>query len=68
MLLAKEETVLQGMTDRLTEIGRCYRMELNERKLRQRDSEGHRLSTDYDRSERTGECGISQTFQKYDDE
>jgi hypothetical protein len=25
VLLAKEETVLQGMVDRLIEIGRCYR-------------------------------------------
>ena len=27
VLLAKEETVLQGMNDKLTEIGRCYGME-----------------------------------------
>jgi hypothetical protein len=27
VLLAKEETVLQGMIDRLIEIGRCYGME-----------------------------------------
>jgi len=27
LLMAKEEIVLQGTTDRLTEIGRCYRME-----------------------------------------
>jgi hypothetical protein len=34
-LLAVEETVLQGMTNRLTEIGRCYGMEINvEKKLR----------------------------------
>jgi hypothetical protein len=29
VLMAKEETVLQGMIDRLTEIGRCYGMEMN---------------------------------------
>jgi hypothetical protein len=29
VLLAKTETVLQGMTDGLTEIGRCYGMEIN---------------------------------------
>jgi hypothetical protein len=29
VLLAKEEMVLQGMIDRLVEIGRCYRMEMN---------------------------------------
>jgi hypothetical protein len=34
VLLAKEETVLQSMTHRLTEIGRCYRMEMNKEKLR----------------------------------
>ena len=27
--MAKEETVLQGMTDKLIEIGRCYGMEMN---------------------------------------
>ena len=29
VLMAKEETVLQSMTDNLTEIGRCYGMEMN---------------------------------------
>jgi hypothetical protein len=29
VLLAKEETVLQGMIDRLIEIGRRYGMEMN---------------------------------------
>ena len=29
LLLAKEETVLQGMVDRLMEIGRRYGMEMN---------------------------------------
>jgi hypothetical protein len=29
VLLAKEETVLQGMIERLVEIGRCYGMEVN---------------------------------------
>jgi hypothetical protein len=29
VLLAKEEAVLQGMNERLTEIGSCYRMEMN---------------------------------------
>ena len=28
VLMAKEETVLQGMIDKLTEIGRCYGMEI----------------------------------------
>jgi hypothetical protein len=29
VLLAKEETVLQGMIERLTETGRCLGMEMN---------------------------------------
>jgi hypothetical protein len=29
VLMAKEETVLQGMIDKLMEIGRCYGMEMN---------------------------------------
>jgi hypothetical protein len=29
LLLAEEETVLQGMIDRLNEIGRSYRLEMN---------------------------------------
>jgi hypothetical protein len=29
VILAKEEAVLQGMSDRLIEIGRCYGMEMN---------------------------------------
>jgi hypothetical protein len=29
VLLAREEKVLQGMTDRLIEIGRFYGMEIN---------------------------------------
>jgi hypothetical protein len=34
VLLAKEETVLQCMTDRLTEIGRYYGMEMNVEKTK----------------------------------
>jgi hypothetical protein len=29
VLLAKKETVLQGITDRLSEAGRCYGTEIN---------------------------------------
>jgi hypothetical protein len=29
VLMAKEERVIQGMSDRLTETGRCYGMEMN---------------------------------------
>jgi hypothetical protein len=34
VLQAKEETVLQGMTDRLFGIGRCYGMEMNVEKTK----------------------------------
>jgi hypothetical protein len=34
VILAKEETVLQGMIDRLIEIGRCYGMEMNVEKTK----------------------------------
>jgi hypothetical protein len=34
VLLDKKETVLQGMLDRLTEIGRWYGMEMNVEKTR----------------------------------
>ena len=34
VLMAKEETVLQGMIDKLTEIGRCYGMEMNVEKTK----------------------------------
>ena len=29
VLMAKEETVVQGMIDKLIEIGSCYGMEMN---------------------------------------
>jgi hypothetical protein len=32
VLMAKEETALQGMIDKLIEIGRCYGMEINVKK------------------------------------
>ena len=34
VLMAKEETVLQGMIDKLIEIGRCYGMEMNAEKTK----------------------------------
>jgi hypothetical protein len=35
VLLAKEETILQSMIDKLIEVGRGYGMEINVEKLRQ---------------------------------
>ena len=34
VLMAKEEKVLQGMIDKLIEIGRCYGMEINVEKTK----------------------------------
>jgi hypothetical protein len=34
VLMAKEETVLQGMINKLIEIGRCYGMEMNVEKTK----------------------------------
>ena len=34
VLMAKEETVLHGMTDKLTETGKCYGMEMNVEKTK----------------------------------
>ena len=34
VLMAKEETVLQGMIDKLTETGRCQGMEMNVEKTK----------------------------------
>ena len=34
VLLAKEEAILQGMIERLTETGTCYGMEMNEGKTK----------------------------------
>jgi hypothetical protein len=41
VLLAKEEGVLQGMTDSLNDIGRCYGMKTNVEKLRLQSQDRH---------------------------
>ena len=59
VLLAKEEKVLQDMIDKLIEIGRCYRMEMNVEKTKaMRISRQTIPSKNYDRPKTTGECGI----------
>jgi len=35
VLMAREETMLQGMIDKLIEIGSCYGMEMNVKKKKQ---------------------------------
>jgi hypothetical protein len=54
-MLAKGETVLQGMIDRLIDIGACYGLEKNSDKTTN-------PTTDYDRSKKTEVCGIFQPF------
>ena len=41
VLLAQEESMLQGMIDRLFEIERCYGMEMNVENLRQWEPQGN---------------------------
>jgi len=43
VLLSKTEAVLQGMTERLIEIGRCYGMEMNVEKESQGKDPQYRL-------------------------
>jgi len=55
VLLGKGEAVLQSMIDRLIDIGICYGMEMDVEKATI-------PTTDYDRSKKTEECGIFQTY------
>jgi hypothetical protein len=57
LLLAKEEAVLQGMIDRLTEIGRCYGTEMNVVETKTIPS-----PIDYNGPKTAGECRIFQLF------
>jgi len=62
VLLAKEEAVLQGMNERLTEIGRCYAMKMNVEKYGDESLKATIPNTDYGRRKTAGECGIFQVF------
>jgi len=58
VLMAKEETVLQGMNDKLIEIGSCYGMEINVEKNKSNENFKTAISSNnYDRLKTTGECG-----------
>jgi len=58
-LMAKEETVLQGMIDKLIEIGSCYGMEMNVEKNKSNENfKTTILSNNYDKPKTTGECGM----------
>ena len=59
VLIAKEETVLQGMTDKVIEIGRCSGMEVNVKKNKSNENfKTTILSNNYDTPKTTGECGM----------
>ena len=56
VLMAKEETLLQGMIDKLIEIGRCYGMEMNVEKNKSNENFKTTIpSNNYDKT--SGECG-----------
>jgi hypothetical protein len=63
VLLAKKETVLQDMIDKIIETGRCYGMEMNVEKINVmrilRQSFPVKLMID---QKTTGECGIFKYF------
>ena len=62
--MAKEEKVLQGMIDKLIEIGSCYGMEKNVGK-KNKSNENFKTaipSNNYDRPKTTGECGMFKIF------
>jgi len=54
VLMAKEETVLQGMIDKFIEIGSCYGMEMNVQKTKVREFQTAIPSNKYDRPKTTG--------------
>jgi len=59
VLLAKEEKVLQDITDTLIEIGGCYGMEMNAEKNKNNENFKTTIpSKNYDRPKTTTECGI----------
>jgi hypothetical protein len=60
VLMAKEETVLQGMIDRLIEIGRCYGMEINVEKTKVMRISRQRKKLLDDLGDRTGYCRLKE--------
>ena len=57
--MAKEETVLQDMIDKLIEIGSCYGMEMNvERSISNENFKTAIPSNNNDRTKTTGERGM----------
>ena len=58
VLMDKEETVLEGMTEKLIEIGGYYGMEMNVEENKSNENFKTTFpSNNYDRPKTTGECG-----------
>jgi hypothetical protein len=60
VLLAWEEMTLQGISERVTEIGICYGMEMNVEKISDENLKETIPNTDYDRSRSTRACKLFQ--------
>ena len=58
VLIAKEGTVLQGMIEKLIEIGSSYDMAMNVEKKSNENFKTAIPSNNYDRPKTTGECGM----------
>ena len=59
LLMVKEEKVLQGMIDKLIEIGSCYGMDMNVGEKKSNENFKTAIpSNNYDRPKTTGECGM----------
>jgi len=57
--MSKEETVLRGKMDKLTEIGRCYGMEMNVEKTKVMRISGQPSPVTIMIDQKTnGECGM----------
>jgi ABC-type hemin transport system ATPase subunit len=66
VLLAKGETVLQDMIDKLIEIGRCYGMEMNVEKNKSDENFKTIIpSKNYYRTKRTKECELLNMWVAY---
>ena len=60
--MAKEETVLQSMTDKLNETGRYYGMEMNVEETINENFKTTVPSNNYDTPKGTGECEMFLIF------
>jgi len=64
VVLTKKTTVIQGMIDRITETGRCFRIDEKIEKNRGKENlKATNLSTNYDRSKITAESNLEYIIQ-----